>query len=213
MARNATGRERDPKVVRIGGFLKRSAVNGPGLRSAIWVQGCPIRCEGCFNPALWDAEGGREVGIDPLVQMILDVEGTDGITLSGGEPFFQADPLADLSESVHSCGLSVLTFSGYPYDVLIRSGNRSWQRLIQQTDLLVSGPYRGGRQPGSSIQDSSGKEIHDLTGRIDRGNWSPDNEPLLAEYVITSDGTVTATGYPGHSLTDRFGALGISGGR
>lgn len=211
MARNATGRKRDPKV-RIAGFLKRSAVNGPGLRSVIWTQGCPIRCEECFNPALWDEDGGHEAGIDQLLHDILATEGIDGITLSGGEPFFQADPLADLAEGVRSHDLSVLTFSGYPYDILTRSENRSWHRLLCETDLLVSGPYQGKKARNSPAAQSLFKEIHDLTGRIDYRFWTPQPLPLVAEYAITSEGTITITGYPEPCLTDRFCALGRPGG-
>jgi len=211
MAGNATGRERDPQVIRIAGFVTRSAVNGPGIRSVVWVQGCPIRCEGCFNPALWDPAGGKEVGIDLLVGMILDAKGIDGISLTGGEPFLQAGPLANLAEKVQSCGLSVLTFSGFPYNFLVGSGKRSWKRLIEQTDLLVSGPYLQGGLPDCPAACCQCKEIHDLTGRICVGKWTSQDGSVMAEYIISPDGTVTMTGYPNHALAERFYTLGIPG--
>jgi len=145
--------------------------------------------------------------------MIIATAGIDGITLSGGEPFFQAGPLADLAKEVHSHGLSVLTFSGYPYETLLRSEDRSWKRLIRQTDLLVSGPYRGKQLRDCPAVLGSDKEFHDFTGRIKCGEWTPERAHVIAEYVITPDGMITATGYPDSALAERFGTPTTTGGR
>lgn len=212
MAVRVADRESNPQVIRIGGFLKRSAVNGPGVRSVIWVQGCPIRCEGCFNKDLWSITGGKDVGIRQLFKTIISTSGIDGVTFSGGEPFFQAEALAVLAEKIHSQGLSVMTFSGYPYGLLAGSHERSWNRLMAATDLLISGPYIA--QPDFRNPDpgATGKEYHFLTDRIRPGDLDPDSTSALVEYTIGKDGTVLATGFPDATLHHRFHAIGTKGG-
>ena len=74
--------------VRIARVVPRTAVEGPGVRTAVWVQGCSVRCAGCFNPHTWAAEGGTSVPVAALLAILVDQE-VEGITLLGGEPFDQ----------------------------------------------------------------------------------------------------------------------------
>ncbi len=212
MALDVRNRKSDPHVLRIAGFLKRSSVNGPGIRSVVWVQGCPIRCEGCFNPALWDENGGRVVAVHRLSSAILSTAGIDGVTFSGGEPFFQAEALANLAEAIRSHELSVVTFSGYPYDLIAGSRNAAWIHLLDETDLLISGPYPAQQASNNNPGYPAGKEFHFLTGRIRPDTLNNGRTPATVEYTISADGTVLATGFPGPALGDRIHALGIPRG-
>jgi anaerobic ribonucleoside-triphosphate reductase activating protein len=65
----------------------------------------------------------------------------DGITLSGGDPFTQAEACAILAEEVHAMGLSVVTFTGFLWEDLLDSGRADWRRLIAASDVLVDGPF------------------------------------------------------------------------
>ena len=79
-------------------FLASTTAEGPGLRSALWVQGCSVHCPGCFNPQLWAEMGGRvENPADLAERFVADAlsAGVEGITLLGGEPFDQAAALGD----------------------------------------------------------------------------------------------------------------------
>jgi anaerobic ribonucleoside-triphosphate reductase activating protein len=108
------------------------------------VQGCSIRCPGCFNPHSWTFDGGQPVGWPELAEGVRaatadhDIE---GLTLLGGEPFDQAAPLASLAETVRAGGLSVMTFTGYVLEDLRAAGREDFDRLLAATDLLVDGPY------------------------------------------------------------------------
>ena len=68
---------------------ERSVVNGPGERFVLWLQGCPFRCRGCFNPAFLPFAGGRRVLVAEMAERILSVPGVEGVTYSGGEPMAQ----------------------------------------------------------------------------------------------------------------------------
>ena len=100
------------ETVALARFLAATRAEGPGERTAIWVQGCAIRCPGCFNPHLWGSRGGEQVVPHELARRVLDA-GTDGLTLLGGEPFDQAAALARVAAEVGAAGRSVMTFTGY----------------------------------------------------------------------------------------------------
>ncbi|WEO77194.1 4Fe-4S single cluster domain-containing protein [Cryobacterium sp. SO2] len=127
-------------------FLPATAAEGPGLRSALWVQGCSVHCPGCFNPQLWAEIGGRLEDTAALADsFVADAQaaGVEGVTLLGGEPFDQAAALASVAEAFSAAGLTVMTFSGYPLDLLTAwSATRpDIARLLAATDLLIDGPY------------------------------------------------------------------------
>ncbi|GLW28500.1 4Fe-4S single cluster domain-containing protein [Actinoplanes regularis] len=122
-------------------FLERTTAEGPGLRTAIWVQGCSIRCPGCFNPHLFTTRGGVPTRPADLIARIL-AAGTEGVTLLGGEPFDQAEGLAEVAAGVRAAGRSVMTFTGYEYDDLRARADEHVTALLTATDLLVAGPFR-----------------------------------------------------------------------
>ena len=65
------------------------AVDGPGLRFVVFMQGCPLRCKFCHNPDTWRFEGGEEYTVDEMVKKILRYKtyiASGGVTISGGEP-------------------------------------------------------------------------------------------------------------------------------
>ena len=83
--------------MRINSILKESKVNGPGNRAVVWVQGCSLHCENCFNKAAHSLNGGIELTPEQIIAQI-DCEAVDGLTVSGGEPFDQSSELKKLLE-------------------------------------------------------------------------------------------------------------------
>ncbi|RWZ49518.1 radical SAM protein [Labedella phragmitis] len=134
------------ETLRWSRFLASTIAEGPGRRSALWVQGCSIRCPGCFNPHLWAAAGARldsteDVARDLVARSV--AAGVEGVTLLGGEPFDQAAALAEVAAAYRSAGLTVMTFSGYTLDALSEWAleRSDIAALLAATDLLVDGPY------------------------------------------------------------------------
>ncbi|MER7334895.1 MULTISPECIES: 4Fe-4S cluster-binding domain-containing protein [unclassified Micromonospora] len=135
------------ETVAVARFLGSTRAEGPGERTAVWVQGCAIRCPGCFNPHLWSFRGGERTAPAELVRRVLDA-GTEGLTLLGGEPFDQAAPLAAVAAGVRAAGRSVMTFTGYTTAQLNRAvdaGRDDVAALLAATDLLVAGPFLADR--------------------------------------------------------------------
>ncbi|WP_018214442.1 anaerobic ribonucleoside-triphosphate reductase activating protein [Desulfitobacterium hafniense] len=130
--------------IRIAGIVEESIVDGPGIRLVVFAQGCPHHCPGCHNPETHAYEGGKSVAIAEILQRLAMNPLLDGITLSGGEPFAQAAGFALLAQSARQRGFHVMTYSGYTYEELTASSeqNPAWALLLEQTDLLVDGPFQ-----------------------------------------------------------------------
>lgn len=130
-------------VIRTAGIVKESIVDGPGIRFTIFVQGCPHHCEGCHNPETHDFSGGTDINSEKLINEIKDNPLLAGITLSGGEPFCQAEALVSLAEEVKAMKMSVVAYSGYTFEQLLNmSGENPFiLRLLKSCDLLIDGRY------------------------------------------------------------------------
>ncbi len=131
--------------LRLAGFVEESIVDGPGVRFVIFVQGCPHRCVGCHNPRTLDFNGGKLVSVDYLFDLISKNPLLDGVTFSGGEPFWQSAPCCCLTKKIHRIGLSVMVYTGYIFEDLLTDGkDSSPERLgfIKNVDILVDGPFK-----------------------------------------------------------------------
>ena len=184
------------REINYAGFLPCSTVNGPGRRAVIWVQGCPLRCSGCFNPGLWPFESRNRIRAGDLVRRILTVPDIEGVTFSGGEPFCQAAALAEVGEPVRNRGLSVVTFTGFPYRELLRRRRASWQALLDATDLLIAGPYRPDLRCVHPLRASANQDIIHLTDRLEGREEESGPAAGTIEYSISAEGMITTTGYP-----------------
>lgn len=129
--------------IRLAGVIRESVVDGPGWRFVVFTQGCPHKCEGCQNPQTHDFKGGYVSNTDRLMDAIKKDPILAGVTLSGGEPFMQAKPLAELAKEVHGLGLNVIAYSGFTYEELTQGANRQnhWMDLLKEVDLLVDGKF------------------------------------------------------------------------
>jgi anaerobic ribonucleoside-triphosphate reductase activating protein len=190
----------------LAGFLAKSAVNGPGIRAVIWVQGCPIRCNGCFNPELLPFSKLHPVPVQKLAKAILALDNIDGVTFSGGEPFAQAAPLAELGSTLQSKGLSIVTFTGFTWEQLASKNRPAWQRLLSITDLLFAGPYLPEKNASlNRLADSNRKSIHRICGgrpvnqQIWNSSVNADTRNEI-EFTLLPDGRTVVTGYPGSRL-------------
>jgi len=125
--------------MRIHDTIHDSIVDGPGLRYVVFTQGCPHRCVGCHNPETHDPAGGREVSVDDLIADMRKNPLLDGLTLSGGEPFSQAEDCAKLAKAARESGLNVWCYTGWTLEDLRKMPKADI--LLQEVDVLVDGAY------------------------------------------------------------------------
>jgi anaerobic ribonucleoside-triphosphate reductase activating protein len=127
--------------VRIRGIEPESIVDGEGIRYVVFVQGCPHHCPGCHNPESHPFDGGKVVSVDALFAEICENPLLKGVTFSGGEPFCQPEPLAELARLAHGRGLDVTTYTGYCYEELLEMSAPGVAALLGQTDTMIDGPF------------------------------------------------------------------------
>lgn len=128
--------------LRINGIIEESIVDGEGFRFVIFTQGCPHHCEGCHNPQTHPFSGGREIDTAELYERILQNPLLKGVTFSGGEPFCQASPLAQLAQQLHeTTRLDVAVYTGYTVEQLLASADPAVGDLLEQADVLIDGPF------------------------------------------------------------------------
>jgi anaerobic ribonucleoside-triphosphate reductase activating protein len=184
--------------VRISRFSEGTRMLGPGLRAVVWVQGCPLRCQGCLAPEALTFDGGTEIRTRELTARILDIApAVDGVTFSGGEPFAQAASLAELSRWLRDArpDISLMAFSGYTLEHLTARGNDAQRGLLQMLDILVDGPYLRRRHAPLRWRGSTNQRLLRLSARHLDEELSPD-ESAGIEIEIRPDSSIGFVGVP-----------------
>ena len=125
----------------LAGILEDSIVDGPGIRTTFFAQGCPHRCPGCHNPETWEFDCGTRMDEETAVQVVRSNPLCRGVTFSGGEPFAQAESFATLARLLKAQGYEVASYSGYTFEELIH-GTPEQKQLLETIDILIDGPFR-----------------------------------------------------------------------
>lgn len=162
-------------TIRIGGYWHDSLIEGPGRRSVVRMQGCPIRCPGCIVPQTWDRDSGTLASIGAVADALLDsAYERDGVTILGGEPFAQPMALASLIASLRRRDpyLHVLVYSGFTLEHLQQMGTHDVyvRYVLGEIDMLIDGPYVKALASGAGPwTGSSNQRVLDRVG----SEWRP----------------------------------------
>ncbi len=190
------------RIVSVAATRERSMREGPGIRYVIWVQGCSLKCKGCFNPHFWSQRGGSIQDVDSLLQAAIAARikhpEIEGVTFLGGEPFEQSESLAELSEKLRNENFSIMVFSGYTLAELKDTESAEYQprlNFLETIDLLVDGRYE---EDNLDIErpwvGSKNQKFHFLTKR-----YSPDTLFNSArdglEITVLNSGEVQINGW------------------
>ena len=129
------------QTINIAGIMEDSIVDGLGLRTAIFAQGCPRRCEGCHNPESWAFGTGTDMTVQDLFWRVKKNPLVRGVTFSGGEPFSQAEPFTELAKLLKANGYEVASYTGYTFEELLENGTPAQKQLLAALDILVDGEF------------------------------------------------------------------------
>ena len=124
----------------LSGIVSDSIVDGPGIRTTVFSQGCPHHCPGCHNPETWDFGCGTDISEEAVVDIVRSNPLCRGVTFSGGEPFAQSAGFALLAKQLKQLGYEVASYSGYTFEQLL-CGTAAQRKLLQQLDVLIDGPF------------------------------------------------------------------------
>ncbi len=120
-----------------------SVVDGYGVRAVIWTQGCSHNCPFCQNPQTHDFKGGAEFTLEEIFEEIKNLKNQDGITLSGGDPLYQIEPVMEIAKFAKGIGLNVWCYTGFTYEQILKMGekNPKYLELLDYLDVLVDGLF------------------------------------------------------------------------
>ena len=153
-------------MLNIYNYIESTKTLGAFNRFALWTQGCSFSCLGCMTPDSQSFEGGKKVSVHMLVNIILETPNIEGITISGGEPFLQAEPLFRLIKSVREKrDFGVIVYTGYTLKQLKEKNDASTSLLLENIDILIDGLYDDKLNDGVSLRGSSNQNIYQLTQR------------------------------------------------
>ncbi|MBQ9761818.1 MAG: anaerobic ribonucleoside-triphosphate reductase activating protein [Oscillospiraceae bacterium] len=124
----------------LSGIVSDSIVDGPGIRTTVFCQGCPHHCEGCHNPETWEFGCGTPMEEERIFEIVKSNPLCRGVTFSGGEPFAQAEGFAKLARLLKEAGYEVASYSGFTFEQLLR-GTQAQRELLQTIDVLIDGPF------------------------------------------------------------------------
>lgn len=174
--------------VRVSGIVGASITDGPGFRYAIFVQGCSHHCPGCHNPHTHDPNGGELRDTAELIEAMSKDPMISGVTLSGGEPFEQAEALLPIARAAKEKGMELAAYSGYLYEDLL-ADNGARRALLELCDVLIDGPYIDAkRNLDIRFKGSENQRIIDVPASMaagavvlkEDGRWIEGEDPFRA---------------------------------
>ena len=127
-------------MLNLSGIVSDSIVDGPGIRTCIFCQGCPHHCPGCHNPETWDFGCGTDMEEERLLEIVRSNPLCRGVTFSGGEPFAQAAGFARLARLLKNAGYEVASYTGFTFEELL-AGSEDQKKLLESIDVLIDGPF------------------------------------------------------------------------
>ena len=128
-------------AIDMAGIATDSIVDGPGIRTTFFAQGCPHHCPGCHNPETWEFGVGTPMEVETLAEIPGSNPLCRGVTFSGGEPFSQAAEFYRLGKLLKDRGLEVASYTGYTFEALL-GGTEDQRKLLTVLDVLIDGPFR-----------------------------------------------------------------------
>lgn len=175
-----------PPDLNLAALMKGTRMVGPGLRDAIWVQGCSLRCPGCANQAYLAHEPRVRMPVERLLaHLAARRHSIDGVSVLGGEPTEQPAAVAALLAGARALGLSTVLFSGRIVEALRR--DPACAQLLAHTDLLIDGPFVAAlHDPALHWRGSTNQRLLRLSDRFRDCDLAP--PPANGEVILTPGG-------------------------
>lgn len=190
-------RIKETGALNVARWISKSRANGPGERFVLWLQGCGLGCEGCWNPDTWDFEPRHLLTVDEIMALVLETKGLEGVTLTGGEPFAQAVALVPLVRRIREAGLSLVVFTGHERDELRSPAARA---VLEGVDILIAGRFvRAQREISLPLMGSRNQEVVFLTDRYSEQDL---REVAALEIHLGAAGEIEIAGFPAEDWID-----------
>lgn len=149
-------------------IIEDTTVDGPGFRTSIYCAGCSHRCPGCHNPQSWTRDGGTEMSVEAVMQVI-EADPFANVTFSGGDPMQQAEAFTELAKAIRArTNKNIWCYTGYTFEALQHMPAQ--RQLLEQVDVLVDGPFiQAQRDTSLRFRGSANQRLIDVPRSLSTG--------------------------------------------
>lgn len=155
--------------IRLASFVSDSIVDGEGIRSVIFTQGCPHNCPGCHNQKSIPFDGGSLIEIDDVIEQVLSANHKK-VTFSGGEPFVQAEQLYYIAKALKEEGYNLWSYTGFRYEALLRLKDPYVMKYLSLLDIVIDGRFMIRlRNLAALYRGSTNQRIIDVQASLAKG--------------------------------------------
>jgi anaerobic ribonucleoside-triphosphate reductase activating protein len=188
----------------VAALEEKSYVAGPGERAVIWLAGCHRRCPGCFQPQYFSFDSGSKRQIHEIADRILSIEGIDGVTFSGGEPFEQYRGLTCLCRILkQNSQLSLLSYTGYRFEWLL-DRIEQYGELLSLLDILIDGEFRENEAAPYLWRGSRNQRVIDLNVLSESNTLDPQTGKRQEIQLSITPTEIVIMGFPDKSSTHQL---------
>lgn len=155
-------------VLRILDIIEGTSVDGPGLRTAIYIAGCHHQCPGCHNPDSWDFHKGHSMSLNKLVEIIK--ENDFNVTLTGGDPLYHPIETSALCQRIKSeLNKTIWCYTGFTWEEI--TSDKNLQTILPWVDVIVDGPFISSQKDTSlRFRGSTNQRIIDVHASLAAGH-------------------------------------------
>lgn len=152
--------------LRVLDIVRGTTVDGPGFRTSIYLAGCNHACPGCHNPESWSFEGGREMSVQEVMEIVREED--FNVTLTGGDPMCSAEAVLPLARAVREAGKTLWIYTGYEWEELLADPFR--RALTALAEVVVEGPFvLAKRDTDLLFRGSSNQRLIDVARSLEAG--------------------------------------------
>lgn len=156
----------DQPKIHVMDIVPGTSVDGPGLRTSIYLSGCRHQCPGCHNPHTWDFAQGSPMTVDEIMQIV--EENGFNVTLTGGDPLYSLPAIIPLIQAIKAAGYSIWLYTGFIYEQLLSLPGID--AILQSLEAIVDGPFEQDKKDLSlCFRGSSNQRIIDVRNTLASG--------------------------------------------
>ena len=174
--------------IRLAAPLQRdSVVDGLGVRTVIWTQGCSHNCPFCHNASTQPFDGGYLEEVENIKEELDNLTEQDGITLSGGDPLFQIEAVYEIAKYAKEKGMNIWCYTGFTWEEVLQLGekNKTYLDFLKEIDVLVDGKFMiEKKDPNCLFRGSSNQRLIDVPKTLQQGKIIviPESDGIMEQF-------------------------------
>ena len=168
---------------------------GYGKRMGIWTIGCKRKCRNCSNPELWEENPDKDIPIETITDIIEKYKDkTDGVTITGGEPFLQPEELLSLVRKIREIGITdILIYTGFSFEELCK--NPLTKKIVDLCGAVVDGEYIDELNENRGIKGSENQRLFVINKSLSERYEGFETAKRQSE-IINNGGKIWSIGIP-----------------